>query len=136
MKPVHSIKVIPAGGPGEEGPVVDGGDGLVHERVRLDESQGVVGEGGGRLVGRRRALAGAASRPAAANKRKLKHQDATGGFHGHRCKNTDSCLVSGDEREGDGGGRRRQVSYVVIFFSLFADDVCAEQSPRRQQENR
>lgn len=50
---LHYTNPIPAGGTGEVGSVVDRGHGLVHERVRLDESQGVVREGGGGLVGGR-----------------------------------------------------------------------------------
>lgn len=42
---------VPAGGAGEKGSVVDRRDRLVHERVRLDESQSFVGEAGGGLVG-------------------------------------------------------------------------------------
>lgn len=50
----------PAGGPGEDGSVVDGGDGLVHQRVGLDEGQRLVREldrgrevGGGSVPGAR-----------------------------------------------------------------------------------
>lgn len=42
-----TVILVPAGGAGEEGSVVDRGHGLVHERVGLDEGQGVIGEGGG-----------------------------------------------------------------------------------------
>lgn len=41
--------------------MVDGGNRLVHQGVVLDEGQGVVGEGRGRLVGSSRAVAGTAA---------------------------------------------------------------------------
>lgn len=41
---VWHCPTVPAGGAGEAGPVVDGGHRLVHQRVRLDEGQCVVGE--------------------------------------------------------------------------------------------
>lgn len=56
--------LLPAGGAGEKGSVVDGGDGLVHEWIRLDESQSFVREIGGWLVGGGWALASAAAWPA------------------------------------------------------------------------
>lgn len=56
--------LLPAGGAGEKGSVVDGGDGLVHERIRLDESQSFVREIGGWLVGGGWALTSAAAWPA------------------------------------------------------------------------
>lgn len=70
-------KSLPAGGTGEVGSVVDRRDGLVHQRVRLDESQSVVGEGSGRLVGSRRALTGTASRPVQQQrgKKREKHRE-------------------------------------------------------------
>lgn len=61
--PRNTPPPLPAGSAGEVGPVVDRGHGLVHQRVRLDERQRVVGEGGGGLVGGRRAFAGAAAGP-------------------------------------------------------------------------
>lgn len=56
--------LLPAGGAGEKGSVVDGGDGLIHERIRLDESQSFVREIGGWLVGGGWSLASAAAWPA------------------------------------------------------------------------
>lgn len=65
---VWHCPTVPAGGAGEAGPVVDGGHRLVHQRVRLDEGQRVVGEGGGRLVGRGRAVTGTGTRPEVENR--------------------------------------------------------------------
>lgn len=36
------VCALPAGGSGEAGPVVDGGNGFVHQRIRLDERQRLV----------------------------------------------------------------------------------------------
>lgn len=112
---------IPAGGAGEVGPVIDWWDRLVHEWVRFDERQGVVWEGGGRLVGSRRALTGAASRPAQ-QQRKKTHRHWIH-FHGHGCKSTGSCLFLGMS------GREKQIpSRTACFCFVFLfKDGCAEQ---------
>lgn len=44
------VSVVPAGGPGETWPLVDRGNGLVHQRIRLDEGQHLIRKLNRRLV--------------------------------------------------------------------------------------
>lgn len=112
-----NISPVPAGGAGEVGSVVDWGDRLVHEWVGLDESQGFIREGGGRLVGSRWALTSAAARPVRQHRKKT--QRCWIQFHGHRCKSTGSCLFLGTSR------REKQVSAMTACVFLF---FCSEMS--------
>ncbi len=62
--------MLPAGGPGEAGPVVDGGNGFVHQRIRLDKREHLVWELNRRLVVCSRTVTCTRTRPGAENKKK------------------------------------------------------------------
>lgn len=115
--------LLPAGGAGEKGSVVDGGDGLVHERIRLDESQSFVREIGGWLVGGGWSLASAAAWPARQQqsererkKKSIRHKSGSTG----RCKNTGSCLFL-----GGAGGKNRCLVWLPFFKRCLCRTITA-----------